>query len=639
MGTDTTTQLSSASFQSFQLLLVLVALLGATPTSALPSKLNGICYASWASQGADSYTSIESDASLARLSRTTGANFVSIVQTWYMTDQNTTSIAPSKAKTNSDDGVRRAIAVARQNGLEVALKPHVDFLSDDAHWRGEIGPAFSDADWATWFESYTEFMLQMAAIAVESHIPLFIVGTELVSTVSEAARWHTLIAALRNATASASPPMQFVYGANWSPGPQHVSWWSALDFIGVDAYYPVATHASPSAAELAQGWSPIVAALAKLSAANGNKPVIVVEVGYTTTDKCAMGNHAGGDRSTAAQALAYSAALDAVYSQPWCAGVFFWDWETNPFAGGRCDGGAFSFTPAGKPAAAVLKQRFANTTTTTATTTSSLRATAAAAAAAAPPSPPPHLVYRNGALTKGWQDYSYNGKSNLRATDEIYGNDTSGSAFFSGTNFGALSFHNGDGVVVPSHQPDPSHFKLALTSYTALQFAIHSSNASGNEIQVALYGSKDASHPFSPTFVSEHTADCALPTAPGPSSWVLVVIPLLVLLPPFDPTPPPPPAPTPGCADVSPPPGTYTCAQQKGWGKCDVTANPWIAGYCCKTCFDCAAGCGKTAAEEEKLKEEKVEDNPDSVRITRVEIKANYATGSGEFWIDDLAFV
>lgn len=57
---------------------------------------------------------------------------------------------------------------------------------------------------------------------------------------------------------------------------------------------------------------------------------------------------------------------------------------------------------------------------------------------------------------------------------------------------------------------------------------------------------------------------------------------------------PAPPAPTPGpCADIAPD-TSGTCAQQKGWGKCD---RDWMKGYCCKTCFNCASGCGKFAED------------------------------------------
>lgn len=55
--------------------------------------------------------------------------------------------------------------------------------------------------------------------------------------------------------------------------------------------------------------------------------------------------------------------------------------------------------------------------------------------------------------------------------------------------------------------------------------------------------------------------------------------------------PTPAPAP-PACVDIAPD-AQYTCEQQAEWGKCDVKANPWMAGYCCMTCFKCDGICGK----------------------------------------------
>lgn len=51
----------------------------------------------------------------------------------------------------------------------------------------------------------------------------------------------------------------------------------------------------------------------------------------------------------------------------------------------------------------------------------------------------------------------------------------------------------------------------------------------------------------------------------------------------------------PSCTDT-PHPGrrrAVTCAEQKSWGKCDVKANPWMAGNCCHSCFNCDPKCGK----------------------------------------------
>ena len=46
------------------------------------------------------------------------------------------------------------------------------------------------------------------------------------------------------------------------------------------------------------------------------------------------------------------------------------------------------------------------------------------------------------------------------------------------------------------------------------------------------------------------------------------------------------------CADVAPPPGQYTCAQQKGYGKCGAS---WMVGYCLVTCGTCASATSKPA--------------------------------------------
>jgi hypothetical protein len=150
-------------------------------------------------------------------------------------------------------------------------------------------------------------MVAMATVVVEEQLPLFVIGTELITTVPQEYEWRKLIATLRKITAASKVPVTYVYGANWSPGPQHVPWWDAVDFIGVDAYYPVATHPNPTPGELAAGWAPIVDQLAALSKANGGKKVLICEVGYTTTDACAMGNHAGGVRKDACVGVIWAA--------------------------------------------------------------------------------------------------------------------------------------------------------------------------------------------------------------------------------------------------------------------------------------------------------------------------------------------
>ena len=463
--------------------------------------------------------------------------------------------------------------------------------------------------------------LSMAALAESEHVELFIVGTELSTTEAQEDLWRALIARIRIATSA-----KLVYGANWSPGPEHVKFWDALDFVGVDAYYPLATAASPSVEELVLAWqtSPvsghhIVSELRNLSTRVG-KPLMFAELGYTSTDRCAMGNHAGGGRDLQAQADAYAAFFEAVYDQPWFAGVFFWDWETNPKGGGRCDGGGFSFTPAGKPAEDVMRSNFRGNTTRP----DQLRPVGSTTVTTPVP------VYADGKLVSGWQDYSFNGKTDLKSSVDPFPGH-SFSAYGAYTDWGSMAFFSGRGVMVSRDAANLAN----PTGLVELCFAVRATNSSGDETQVALYGSGDESHPFPALFVSHYTANCSL----SEDGWTRqVCVPIGDLLPPLEPpSPPTPPGPpSPSCTDTPPSGNTDTCAEQKAWGKCDAKANPWMAGYCCKTCFDCAPGCGKRAPALAVAAPGG--GDSDQYKIVKVAFKANYATGVGAFGLDQVRF-
>ena len=243
-------------------------------------------------------------------------------------------------------------------------------------------------------------------------------------------------------------------------------------------------------------------------------------------------------------------------------------------------------------------------------------AAAVAAAGAAAAASSPVEVYANGELSKDWKDYSYNGHTQLRSIDSPYNGD-SFSAFGSYTNFGAMSFFSGHGLEV-----------AAQNSTLQLSFAIRVTNTSRDEVQVSLYGSEDEKNPFSAQFVSHFTKACSLPV----DAWQEVQVPIAQLLPPPDPG---------GggggggnCSDTAPPPGQYTCAQQKGWGKCDTS---FMKGYCCKTCFECQSGCGKTAATTTAIT--LPSEQQQRIKVVRMEFKANYQTGVGAFSLDQLQII
>jgi hypothetical protein len=331
-----------------RLSLVGLLLLG-TLASAQPT-IRGFDFAAW---GPGVYRTPQSDASLKNLAET-GANWVGIVVTVFQPRTGSTAIRRvDESPTDAD--VRHAIVAAHTLGLKVMLKPHVDLSHDPTHWRGEIGPAFTEAQWTAWFAAYTRIIFRYAAIARENNVEMFCVGTELEGTSHREANWRAVIAAVR--TTYAGP---LVYAGNWSGEAARIRFWDALDYIGVDAYYPLTTKCGATVAELKAGWATGMKELSAL-AAQWKKSVILTEVGFRSrNDACR--NPWEWQTCPAVdlreQANGYQATFEALWPQPWLAGLFWWDWEADLSVGGPTDGG---YTPWGKPAEAIVKQYYMQT--------------------------------------------------------------------------------------------------------------------------------------------------------------------------------------------------------------------------------------------------------------------------------------
>jgi len=184
----------------------------------------------------------------------------------------------------------------------------------------------------------------MAKIATSLNVDLFIVGTELSATQFQDAQWLNTISMVKQVYKG-----QITYGSNH--GDSNLNWWSALDFIGVDAYFPLTTEDYPSVDTLVNGWQPIIAMLANMSQF-WQRSIIFTEIGYQSTDNAAIEPWAAsGNLSLQTQANCYQALYTAVWPEPWFAGVSWWAWTNVPTNGGPNDTG---FTPHGKPAAAIV---------------------------------------------------------------------------------------------------------------------------------------------------------------------------------------------------------------------------------------------------------------------------------------------
>jgi hypothetical protein len=421
----------------------------------------------------------------------TNIKVVEIMATWYVENVvNSTTISSRASLSPSDADVLAAIDNAHRNGMQVALKPHIDSL--DGMWRANIGTHFStDAQWSAFFESYTAFLLHFAALARSRSVVLFNVGTELDGTHGHASEWRAVIAAVRGAL----PGAILWLGPNWewkgSPGYQLVLFWDALDFIGVDMYAPLSSHDNPTLAEAIAGWAPIVANLSAFSALHGGKQVIFAEIGYASWQHAAT-NAPGcceGPPDTLTQSILFQSFFSAVFDSPILGGVFWWAWpDTNP-DGLPC---STDFSVYKKPAAAVVK----------------------AAYSAADGGAGGALIYANGATT--WDaGYSWDAQVNLTSRDDPYPLH----------NFSAAVNISDHGGAFALHAPSP----LSLTGLESLAFDIRVPNSSSAyQLTAFLCACNDCRNcaVILPTlFVDEYSPgrDCSVP-----STWEgsRIVIPL-----------------------------------------------------------------------------------------------------------------
>jgi len=230
----------------------------------------------------------------------------------------------------TDAGVVHAARRARARGFAVLWKPHL-WISHGS-WAGEVEMS-TQADWAAWWRSYRRYVLHHAFLAAWSGAEALAVGVELDRTLGREREWRELIAAVRELY-----PGALTYAANWYGGAEAVGFWDALDYAGVDAYYPLAASPDADAGELAAGAREVVARLAGLAAASG-RPVLLTEVGFAARRAAWTAPHEeGGERSEGDQAAAYRALLEALGTPRWLAGAFFWKAFSAPEGhGGRAD--------------------------------------------------------------------------------------------------------------------------------------------------------------------------------------------------------------------------------------------------------------------------------------------------------------
>ncbi|NQW28219.1 MAG: hypothetical protein HQ474_09935, partial [Flammeovirgaceae bacterium] len=195
------------------------------------------------------------------------------------------------------------------------------------------------------------YILHYANLADSLQVPLFCIGTEFRMAVQKRGPfWKNLIKKVRAIYSG-----QITYAANWD-NYQLIDFWSELDYIGIDAYFPLIEVAQPTLSQLLTAWGPEFERLKSLSA-DYQKPILFTEFGYQsltgTTGKHWQLNNKNTEMES--QRTAYEAILNKFWDVPWFAGGFLWKWHLKKDAGGLKDP---NFTPQGKPALEVITKYY-----------------------------------------------------------------------------------------------------------------------------------------------------------------------------------------------------------------------------------------------------------------------------------------
>lgn len=258
----------------------------------------------------------------------------------------------------TDVGLIHAARCAHERAIRVLWKPQI--WVGHRSWPGDIEMT-SEEDWQAWWRVYRRFILRHAVLAEWSGSELFSVGVELGKTLGREAEWRSLIRAVRRVYSG-----RLTYSGNWWGDYDRAPFWDELDYVGVDAYFPLADSADAGREAVEEGARRAVSELRRAAERFG-KPVVLTEVGFAARRDAWVSPHEeGGEYDPGRQAVAYEALLGALGRPPWLAGVYFWKVFSHPSIGG---GEGPDFHILGRQAEQVVRSYFRVPTPATAATT------------------------------------------------------------------------------------------------------------------------------------------------------------------------------------------------------------------------------------------------------------------------------
>ncbi|NHN27226.1 glycoside hydrolase [Flavobacterium jejuense] len=278
------------------------------------------------------------------------ANWVTLMPFAFMKTLNDTTIFYNSKRQwigEREEGIVNASTIFHSNQMKIMLKPQI--------WipRGFTGhiEMKTEEEWMKFENNYAKFILFYAELAQKQSIELLCIGTELNYFVKNRPQfWHTLIQKIKKTYKG-----QLTYAENWDTY-QNVPFFKELDYIGIDAYFPLANEQTPTISQLEEKWSTHKNSIANFSK-NIKKKVLFTEYGYQSMDYTTH-EPWNFSKEKKVNLLAQKNALQALYNEfwheDWFAGGFLWKWfENHSQVGGLND---TDYTVQNKPSFEIVKQ-------------------------------------------------------------------------------------------------------------------------------------------------------------------------------------------------------------------------------------------------------------------------------------------
>jgi hypothetical protein len=243
------------------------------------------------------------------------------------------------------EGIRASIRKSHEYKMKVMLKPHLwvnhNFYTGDLDFSTE-------KEWKHWEADYEKYILDFAKLAEEEKIELFCFGTELENPIAKRPEyWIQLIQKIKKTYSG-----KLTYAANWDSF-ETIPFWNELDYIGIDAYFPLSVEETPSIKALNESWKKHIVKI-KTVQQKINKKILFTEFGYRNSNKAAEApwTETETEINNLAQANGYEALFQNFSKQQWYAGGFAWKWYADDYYKKK----NIDYTPQEKPALETLKK-------------------------------------------------------------------------------------------------------------------------------------------------------------------------------------------------------------------------------------------------------------------------------------------